>query len=145
VKIAFVALALSTLVACEKASDLGKMQEEATDVASHAKPEYKELDEQARALEALGSNLPHGDKNVEDAGGKLGEARGALNQMLATLSAAPIEIDKAAKSGVSDNMVAVIDKMRAIFDHDETVARADIESVQDWMILRGQLAAPLPR
>lgn len=143
-KIAFVALALSTLVACEKASDMGKMQEEAADVASHAKPEYKELDEQARALEALGSNLPH-DDNVKDAGDKLGEARGALNQMLATMSAAPIEIDKAAKTGVSDNMVAVIDKMRAIFEHDETVARADIESVQDWMILRGQLAAPLPR
>lgn len=136
-------LALASLGACEKTSDVAKLQQEATDLVSEAKPVYDDLDRQEKALAGLGSDMPKDDANVKQAGTALGQARGALDEMLATMSAEPVDVDKALKSGVTDNLVAVVDRLHMVFEHDETVARADITTVQDWMIQRGKLTGPL--
>jgi hypothetical protein len=135
VKLAAVALfsAISAITACEKAADMPKLKDEANGLRDEDKPKVDDLDRRVTPLLEAGRKLPRQTPGLEAAGSLLGEARGAIDQMRATLASEPTDVDRAVDSGTVENLVAVVDRMRATFDRDEVVATADITSVESWM------------
>jgi hypothetical protein len=133
VKLATVALLLSLVGACEKASDMPKLQEEANGLRDEEKPKVDELERRVAPLLEAGSKLPRQTPNLDKAGTLLGEARGAIDQIHATMASEPTDVDRAVQSGVVENLVAVVDRMRSTFERDELIATADITSVESWM------------
>ena len=125
--------ALSALAACEKSADMPKLQDEANGLREEEKPVVDELDRRVAPLLDAGHKLSRQTPGLEAAGSLLGEARGAIDQMRATMASEPTDVDHAIQSGTIENLVAVIDRMRATFERDEVVANADITSVESWM------------
>jgi hypothetical protein len=134
VKLAAVAvLFLSSIAACEKAADMPKLQDEAKGLRDEEKAKVDELDRRVTPLLDAGRKLPQRTPGLDDAGKLLGEARGAIDQIRATMASEETDVGRAVQSGTVENLVAVVDRMRATFDRDEVVATADITSVESWM------------
>lgn len=134
-KLAAALLLLSSvaLTACEKAADMPTLEKEANGLRDEEKPKLDDLDRRVTPLLEAGRKLPRQTPGLEAAGSLLGEARGAIDQIRATMASEQTDVERAVQSGTVENLVGVVDRMRATFDRDEVVATADITSVESWM------------
>jgi hypothetical protein len=148
VKIVALALSLAALAACEKSSDIAKLEDEAKDLAAEQKATFDELNRRAAPLSDFGQKLPLDTPGRAEAGTLLGEAVGALNQIRATMSSVALDIAAAEKSDApGEKLAALIDRMRTTFEHDDVVANADLHSVESWLSgtgAGGATGAPAP-
>jgi hypothetical protein len=139
-------LLVAALASCGKASDLPKLEEEATDLAQTEKARFDELDRRAndlvirgRAMKELGNPPPQ----IDNAGEILGDGRSHIEDIRNTIQRSAGEVANAMKSATpGPTMVVVIDGMRTRFELDETIAVSDIETVESWM---DRASGPAPK
>jgi hypothetical protein len=146
-------VALTTVLAlsaCGKANDIPKLQEEATDLAAAEAVKVAELEHRLNPLVDRGWKLKNDGQeppHLKDIGAVLGEAGGDIKQIKTTIERVAGGIESATKSETpGPKLVELIDNMRYVFEHDETIATADIETGEAWFarIDAAPVAQPTP-
>ena len=133
---------LLALAACEKSNDLGKLQDEANTVVAHGRAEVDAYVRRTNELLEIGKCVPASTPGIQIAGEVRVEATRKIEELQKALGAAPAEIDRTVKSGVPDNVQAVIDNLDKILEANGRVIVADFTTVENWLYQHPDHPAP---
>jgi len=130
-----VVLALS-LTACQKSTDLGRVQEESLELVKVHVKQLEQLQRRADRLldrgRAIGSKAGPNTQGIADAGRILTEARSNLDQLRGLAGSAPTAIATAAKAG-DEELFKASDEMVEKLEKGAAVVRADLDAVEQWL------------
>ena len=140
----FVSLALAA-TGCQKSQDLPRMQAEALAVVKGHGHEVDALQRRADTLLARGRSLGNSVAGIGDAGRRLADARGQLEQLRTLGSTAPSVLGAAVKTGEVEQVEKTFDEMVAKLEHGTAAARGDLDAVETWLAYsERQPAAAVP-
>ncbi len=135
----------TSLTACQKSTDLGRVQEESLDLV---KVHIKALDQLQRRADRLlergrviGSKAGPNTQGIADAGRILTEARANLDQLRGLTSSAPKAVADAAKVG-EEELYKTADEMVEKLDNGAAAIRADLDAVDQWLAIAESRPAP---
>jgi hypothetical protein len=134
-----------SLSACQKSTDLGRVQEESLELV---KVHIKALDQLQRRADrlldrgrAIGSKAGPNTQGIADAGRILTEARSNLDQLRAVAGSAPKAVADAAKVG-EEELFKTSDEMVEKLDSGAAAVRADLDAVDQWLAIAENRPAP---
>jgi hypothetical protein len=126
-------LGLLTSAGCEKSSDVGRMQEDATTMVKGYRPRIEELQRRSDLLmkrdRALTTALP----GITEARKLLGEAKRRIDQLEGTLDAAPAAIQAGAKSGHAEELEKLMDELHAKLEDGIIESTSALAAVESWL------------
>ncbi|HVK84491.1 MAG TPA: hypothetical protein VM513_10320, partial [Kofleriaceae bacterium] len=123
---------LGFAAACQKAPDVNKIQSQALLTVKSYAGQLEVLQRRADAnltkFRSMDQSLP----GASEAGRRLGDARGKLEQLRALVTAAPTTLATAAKSGRSTDLQASIDNTNATLVDGTLEVTADLAAFENW-------------
>ena len=134
--LSFVSLFVSLVLAaagCQKSHDLPRMQAEALAVVKLHGQEVDVLQRRADSLLARGRSLGNSVPGIGDAGRRLADARGQLEQLRTLGSTAQSVLGAAVKTGEVEQVEKTFDEMVGKLGHGTAAARGDLDAVETWL------------
>ncbi len=129
-------LLLISLAACEKSSNVGPLQDEATGLANHYKVRFDDLQKRVSLLEAKGRSMvsigqPQGMIEVR----KLFlDTTKRLNELKSAVTQASGQINLALKGDhARTELIKLTSELRERFEHGETEVTAGLDQVEGWL------------
>ena len=132
---------------CQKSVDLGRVQEESLELVKVHVNVLDLLQRRADSLLTRGRNVGAkgtGAQGIADAGRILTEARAQLDQLRALTVQAPAAIATAVKTGNDEEVYKTSDEMVEKLETGETLARADLDAVDNWLFYAENRAPATP-
>jgi len=135
---------LGFAAACQKAPDVNKIQSQALLTVKSYAGQLEVLQRRADAnltkFRSMDQSLP----GASEAGRRLGDARGKLEQLRALVTAAPTTLATAAKSGRSTDLQASIDNTNTALVDGTLEITADLTAFENWAAFAGPSARVTP-
>ncbi|MBS1119111.1 MAG: hypothetical protein H6Q90_1339 [Deltaproteobacteria bacterium] len=145
----FVVLTLLAIAGCEKTSDVGAMQDEASGIANTAKPRLEALKARVTMLEERGKTLTADSPGLGEARTLFVETNTKLVELRGLVAQAPTAIASAAKAEhPRGELIRLMGEMRERLDDGQAEITTNLNTVESWlasMEWRPKLAmAPAP-